>query len=378
MSILRGSSGEEMKILKKVCLLFLSVIIIMGYNLYEANAESNANSETLIQTTDLNLQSDITNVGNGNITMFIIGDSTSKSYHEHDMKTYPREGWGQEIFHSFQGQKNMIRNSIEVKGDSKATQYILPKINIESWGKSGATIKSCYESKRFDKMLSRVRAKDYVMIQFGHNDARKAWGETPKQYETYLTNMVKRIKAKKAIPVLVTSLPQYNAKKVKLNAPKYRAKMLRVSKMQKVQCIDLNQQCVKYFNMRGSKVTKKWYMFLKKNKYKSYPNGLSDNTHFRKLGASVVAKMVAVNIQNSNNLNALAQNLNFNSKSLYRTLNKAEKYKKKKLYKEKTWEKMERMRRQGWITLYSPNKGNGDYKRANDNLKKAIKGLKKR
>lgn len=275
-----------MKVWKKIGCFLLSLLFLISFTKKQVEAQSKDPMVLPVLTIGLDLQTSTSISGNRNRTLFIIGDSTSKSYHEKDKNTYPREGWGQEIFQSFRGAERVKRYTIPVKGDMSATQYVLPQITIESWGKSGATIKSCYESKRFSKILSRVREKDYVLIQFGHNDARKVWGETPNQYEKYLTDMVRKIKAKNAFPVLVTSLPQYNAKKFKINAPKYRMKMLKVSRTQKVACIDLNLECVNYFNLRGPKVIKNWYMFLDANKYKAYPKGLKDPTHFRKAGAS--------------------------------------------------------------------------------------------
>lgn len=314
-----------------------------------------------------------------NVTLFIIGDSTSKSYHEQDKATYPREGWGQELPYSFQGADYMKRQYVPIENDANVTRYELPKIGIENWGKSGATIKSCNESKRFKKMLSRVRAKDYVMIQFGHNDARKSWGESPNEYERYLVKMTREIKAKGAVPVFVTSLPQYSTRKYRINAPKYRKKMLHAAKTQGVFCIDLNEECVNYFNLRGKNVTRNYYMFLKENQYKSYPKGLRDSTHFRKQGAAVAARIVAVKMQNNSDkrLNTLTKNLNMNSKSLYKALKKTGKYKKRK-YTSKSWRNLEKARKQGWITLYSPKKGNQDYKKAEKRLKKAKKNLRKR
>lgn len=41
-------------------------------------------------------------------------------------------------------------------------------------------------------------------------------------------------------------------------------------------------------------------------------------------------------------------------------------------------EKLKRMRKQGWITLYSPNKSSQDCKQADIRLKRAMKGLKKK
>lgn len=367
-----------MKVLKKAGCFLLSMMLLVSFAKKEVKASSEENTENFILEENLNVQLPMSISANHNMTLFIIGDSTSKSYHEKEMKTYPREGWGQEIAHSFKGERQARRQYIYLKKDSNAVQYILPEMNIESWGRSGATIKSSYESNRFSKMLSRVKAKDYVVIQFGHNDARKAWGETPKEYEQYLVSMIKQIKAKKATPILVTSLPQYNKKRVQINAPRYRKKMLKVSKKHKVACIDLNQECVRYFNLRGHKVTKNWYMFLKANKYSSYPKGLKDPTHFTKAGASVAARMVAVQMQNISALNMLTKNINFNSTELYKTLNKAEKYNKRQNYKKKSWKKLKKLRKQGWITLYSPNKSSQDCKQADLRLKRAMKGLKKK
>lgn len=370
LSSLEGGIIRKMKVWKnkKVFAFLCSIVLLMS-------VQVPVGATVTVETTAVQPTEKITNRKK---TLFIVGDSTSKSYHEKDTKTYPREGWGQEIFHNFKEANQCVRNDIKVKGDSGAVQYTLPNMNIESWGKAGATIKTCYDSGRFGTLLKRVQARDYVMIQFGHNDGRKSLGEPVSQYKKYLDDMVRKIKNKKAVPVLITPSTVYSSKRVKLNVPAYRTAMIKTAKKNHVAYIDLNQECVDYFNLRGPKTTKKWYMFLPPNQYASYPKGLKDTTHFRRAGASIIARIISVKVQNNRRLKPLAQELDLNSKGLYGTLHKARKNKKRGNYTKKSWNHMVQTRKSAWITMYSPNKSKEECKRTNQRLKRAIKSLKRK
>jgi lysophospholipase L1-like esterase len=74
-------------------------------------------------------------------TLFIVGDSTLKS-------DAPLRGWGQEL----------------------AQFFDLTKINVVNRAIGGRSSRSFQYEGRWDKVLAELKAGDFVLIQFGHND----------------------------------------------------------------------------------------------------------------------------------------------------------------------------------------------------------------
>jgi lysophospholipase L1-like esterase len=77
-------------------------------------------------------------------TLFIVGDSTLKS-------NAPLRGWGQEI----------------------GTFFDTTKINVVNRAIGGRSSRTFLAEGRWDAVLKELKTGDYVLIQFGHNDAGK-------------------------------------------------------------------------------------------------------------------------------------------------------------------------------------------------------------
>ena len=59
-----------------------------------------------------------------------------------------------------------------------AAAFFAPDISIANHAESGETLKSFVTELRLDKLLSKLAAGDWVMIQFGHNDQKSQWPQT--------------------------------------------------------------------------------------------------------------------------------------------------------------------------------------------------------
>ncbi len=310
--------------------------------------------------------------------LFIIGDSKTK-YYKNDV--YPRDGWVQELIPMVKGTENVYaERPEEYEQYSEVVRYNLSNLTVENWSRSHETVKSFYDSGRFGGMLDQVQSGDFVMITLGHNDARKDVGISVSKYKGYLMAFAKKIQQKGAVVIMVTTPPRNYTKKRKLtlHAPAYRKAMMQVAKKYGFSCIDLDQECVNYFNYRGKKIYNLWYMKLKAGQYPNYPQKVDDPTHFTKSGARVIAKMAAVNIQNGKKQKFLGNQLNMNTKKLYNTYKRARKYKSSRRYTPKSWKRMIKARNRAWKVLYSPNSTYRQYKTAESSLRRTMKGLKKK
>jgi hypothetical protein len=116
--------------------------------------------------------------------IWLIGDSTVCDY---DKNRYPQTGWGQAL-----------------------PDFCKPETQVRNHAVGGRSTKSFRDEKRWDKVLSRLRPNDYVMIQFGHNDQKKdkpaIYAPADSLYRDLLKAYIAETRAKGAHPVLVTSV----------------------------------------------------------------------------------------------------------------------------------------------------------------------------
>ena len=117
-------------------------------------------------------------------TIFVAGDSTAANYPQ---SRAPMTGWAQ-VLHEF----------------------VKPGVRVENRAAGGRSTKSFREEKRWERILGDLRPGDFVMIQFGHNDQKKGhpaiYAEAESAYRDNLKRFVAEVRAKKANPVLLTSV----------------------------------------------------------------------------------------------------------------------------------------------------------------------------
>src|SRR5699024_1367473 len=88
-------------------------------------------------------------------------------------------------------------------------RYFSLYVVIDNHAIGGRSSKTFYTEGRLDTILRDIQPKDYVFIQFGHNDSTKSRPEryvTVEQYKEYLETYVTGIRQRDGIPVLITSV----------------------------------------------------------------------------------------------------------------------------------------------------------------------------
>ena len=71
----------------------------------------------------------------------------------------------------------------------------------------GESTRTFIEEKLWQPVSDNLKAGDYLLIQFGHNDESKDKGErysTPEEFKANLSRYVTETRNKKAIPILIT------------------------------------------------------------------------------------------------------------------------------------------------------------------------------
>lgn len=200
-------------------------------------------------------------------------------------------------------------------GDSTMQTNDVDKTLIRGWGQlfpevfdtsrveiinhaiGGRSTKSFKNDGRWERLLNEVQKNDYVIIQFGHNDASVNKPERytpPSDYKENLVNFVNDVRAKNAVPILVTPIVMRRFTEdgeFKDGHGQYPNKMREVSTEYEVALIDMHQMSMELVVEMGEEASKELYMNVYPNEHPAYPDGLNDNTHLREEGARAMVAL---------------------------------------------------------------------------------------
>jgi lysophospholipase L1-like esterase len=193
-------------------------------------------------------------------TLYLAGDSTVT-----DQPTAPSGSWGQYL-----------------------TRYFSDDIAVANHAESGETLKSFVSEMRLAKLLSVLRAGDWVMIQFGHNDQKTQWPQTYAEaattYRAWLRIYIAEIRRRGATPLLVTSPERRNFDaqgRITPSLGEYPEAMRAVAREDKVAIVDLNPMSVRFYEALGPEIAAR-----------AFADQGRDKTHHNDYGARQLARMV--------------------------------------------------------------------------------------
>ena len=202
------------------------------------------------------------------LTIHLFGDSTMSTYEEEE-KT---KGWGQYFGEMFSSE-----------------------INVINWAHTGYTSKNgC--NITWKEARDNIKAGDYALIQYGHNDEKSLSAD---DYKKYLTTLVKNIKSKKATPILLTSICRNLMKDGKVRGQQgddrantglheeYAAYMKEVAKEQGIECLDMTAETQKLLEGIGTDIAAK----------RLFDGGY---THTSEEGARINARIAATLLYSNN------------------------------------------------------------------------------
>ena len=203
------------------------------------------------------------------ITVFLAGDSTMA--HKQENKR-PETGWGEQL------QKH----------------FDISRVRVDNHAQNGRSTKSFIAEGRWQALIDKVKAGDYVLIQFGHNDQpkEKATHTPPDDYRRNLERFVDEVRARKATPVLLTPVVRrrFDEKGVFYDTHAEYPDIVRgVAAGRKAALIDMQRESEKVLVKYGPENSRKLFLQLKAGENPNYPQGVEDNTHFSPLGADVMA-----------------------------------------------------------------------------------------
>jgi len=208
------------------------------------------------------------------IKIHLIGDSTMANK---PVEGNPERGWGQ-MLHEFFSDKAQVVN----------------------YAVNGRSTKSFIDEGRWATVLDSLRAGDYLMIQFGHNDEKEydstRYAAPHGAYKGNLERFVKESRAKGAIPILLTPIVRrrFDDKgQFYSTHGDYPDVVRNVAAELNVSLIDMNKLSRELIINEGVEGSKKIYLWVSPGQYPQLPEGKEDNTHFSEYGARRMAGLAA-------------------------------------------------------------------------------------
>ncbi len=186
------------------------------------------------------------------------------------------------------------------------TRWFDDGVAVSNHAESGLTARTFIDSFRLEKILSTLKAGDYVFVEFGHNDEKEkragdgAWYH----YQYQLKIFVDKVREKGAEIVFCTPTQrrffEKDNKTIRNTHGDFPAAMKMVAELEKVPVIDLNGMTKTLFETMGFEDSKRLLVHYPANTFPNQPNALADNTHFNTFGAYEVAKCVVMGIKTLN------------------------------------------------------------------------------
>jgi len=198
--------------------------------------------------------------------IFIAGDSTAAEY---GPERAPQAGWGQMLQGWFDPAKWEVRNH----------------------AKGGRSARSFIEEGRLEAIDRDIRSGDVLLVQFGHNDAKREdpsrYDDPDQDYPQYLARYLDLAQRHGATPILVTPVARllYDFGALLDTHGLYTQAVKRLAAERHVALIDLNTSSSDWIRALGEQAARPYFLFVPEQ-------GKADGTHFSRAGANAVACLV--------------------------------------------------------------------------------------
>jgi len=206
-------------------------------------------------------------------TVFLAGDSTMAPKLA---KKRPETGWGEAL----------------------AAQCDPHTLAVANHARNGRSTRTFIEEGRWQAILEAAQPGDYVLIQFGHNDASEHKLDRytpPDQYRDNLRRFIHEARSLNAHPILLTPVMRrrFDEQGNFYDTHGRYAHIVReVAHDEGVPLIDMHALSGALLLTLGEEQSRALYLILEPGQYENYPQGLDDNTHFSPLGAELMADLV--------------------------------------------------------------------------------------
>lgn len=208
------------------------------------------------------------------LTIHLAGDSTMA---EKLPEKRPETGWGEYL----------------------AAQFLPGTVAVDNHAKNGRSTRTFIEEGRWQELLAATRPGDVVLIQFGHNDQSVEKPDRytpPADYARNLASFVSDVRARRAIPVLLTPVARRRfdeAGRLQPSHGEYPDLVRALAAREGVALVDMERRSSALLQETGEEVSKQLFLWVAPGASANYPEGKEDNTHFSPLGAQRIAREFA-------------------------------------------------------------------------------------
>lgn len=201
-------------------------------------------------------------------TLFLCGNSTVV-----DQDNEPWASWGQMI-----------------------TRWFSDRVAVANFAESGETASTFIGALRLEKALSMMKAGDYLIAEFGHNDQKQRGPGMGAYYNfaTALKTFIDETRARGATPIFVTPTQRRSFKdgRIQETHADYPEAMAWVAEREGVPLIDLHAMTRTFYEAMGEENSKRAFVHYPAGSYPGQKTDFKDNTHFNPYGAYEIAKCV--------------------------------------------------------------------------------------
>lgn len=209
------------------------------------------------------------------VALWMIGDSTMAD--KPDPAGNPERGWGQAL-----------------------PRFLDPTVVVRNHAVNGRSTRSFLAEGRWDAVRTRLRAGDYVVVQFGHNDAKvedpARHADAEGAYRRNLERFVDEARARGATPVLATPIVRrrFDADGVLRDTHgAYPGVVRAVARARDVPLLDLERLTRALVQRAGPERSKALYVWVAPRQFPRHPAARQDDTHLSPAGADSVARLAA-------------------------------------------------------------------------------------
>ncbi|WP_309005771.1 pectate lyase [Pelagicoccus sp. SDUM812005] len=211
--------------------------------------------------------------------LYLVGDSTMA---DKPRPTNPEKGWGQ-----------LLR------------EFALLPLRVDNHAMNGRSTKSFIDEGRWDEVLGRLKAGDWVLIQFGHNDEKEhkpaVYAEAHTTYRDNLMRMVSEARAKGARPLLAPSVARRKwdeaGERLVPTHGDYPKVVREVAAELEVPFLEMEALTTRLEESRGVEGSKRLHLWYEPGELAIKPEGLSDDTHYSWEGAREVARLAIAELR---------------------------------------------------------------------------------
>lgn len=231
-------------------------------------------------------------------TIFLASDSTVQTYEDY---YDPQTGWG-EALHNFFG--NYIgEGPCEDCNYNQSRSYETDQVIIENRAIGGRSSRSFIEEGKLDDLLEDVKPGDYLLVQWGHNDATSSRPNryvSPEDFGKWIKYYIDGAKQRGAVCILVTPAARYSYNAdgtFNENFKAYGDVMRTIAAQENIPLADLSAASIALCENFGIEGAKSLFLWVEPGEYEgAYAGGATDSTHLQYYGAYKFAQCVAAEI----------------------------------------------------------------------------------